>query len=131
MRLKRELLLGQKWSGNNDKCRNLGGTKEILALSTIIGKPHESRVAFRDKNGRVTWCTRASFVSWISAFKAYISSYNPPSLPGPNVIIQKVAWDGWEAFVEDRILVRAKGTSVLAVFDSIMRQLNGPLDPVQ
>ena|SRR5271156_818449 len=132
MRTKRELLLGQTWSGNNGKCRNLGGSKEILALSMVKGKPHESRVVFRDQHGRKAWCTRASFVSWISAFKAYISRYTPPSFRGPHVIIRQFAWDGWEAFVEDRLLVRAKGNSPVAVFDSIMSQLkfNDPSEPV-
>jgi len=127
MRTKRELLLGQTWSGNNDKCHNLGGSKEIVALSIVKGKPHESRIVFLDQNGRKTWCTRASFVSWICAFRAYISSYKPPSFPGPHVIIRQFAWDGWEAFVEDRPLVRAKGNSPVVAFDAVIGQLHEPL----
>ena len=127
MRTKRELLLGQVWSGNNEKCRNRGGSKEILALATVEGKPHESRVAFRDQLGRKSWCSRASFLNWICAFKSHISKYAPPSFPGPHVIIRQFAWDGWEAFVEDRALVRARGSSPVAVFDNVMEQLHDPL----
>lgn len=126
MRIKRDLLLGQTWSGNNEKCRTLGGSKEILALSTVTGKPHESRVVFCNQHGQKTWSTRASFVSWINAYKAYVSDYKPLLFPVPHVTIRQFAWDGWEGFVEDRALVRAKGNSPLAVFDSIMGQLHEP-----
>ena len=123
-RIKRELLLGQTWRGNNEKCRNLGGSKEILALSIVTGKPNESRVVFRDQLGRKSWCSRTSFVTWITAYKASISSYRPPSFPGPHVIIRQYCWDGWEAFVEDRLLVRARGNSPVEVFDKVMAQLH-------
>jgi len=124
IRIKRELLVGQTWKANQPKCRNLGGSKEILALCIITGKPNESRVVFRDQLGRKSWCSRASFGNWISAFKARLSRYISPSFPGPHIIIRKYCWDGWEAFVEDRVLVRARGDSPAAVFDSVMNQLH-------
>ncbi len=128
MRIKRELLLGQTWRGGNPKCRNLGGSKEILALSMVTGKPHESRVVFRDQQGRTSWCSRASFVKWISAFKATVSKYRPSAFPGPHVIIRQYCWDGWEALVEDAVLVRARGDSPVAVFDSVIKQLHEMTD---
>jgi hypothetical protein len=122
MRKRRELLVGQIWKGNNLKCQNLGGSKEILALSIVTGRPHESRIVFLDQRGRKTWCSRASFVNWISAYSAYIWRYVAPE-PGPSVVIEQSAWDGWEAFAEDRPLVRATGDSPVEAFDGVMTQL--------
>lgn len=43
--------------------------------------------------------------------------------PPPKVKVKQFAWDGWEAWIEDCPLIRAKGSTELEAEENVLKRL--------
>lgn len=41
----------------------------------------------------------------------------------PHILVRQIAWDGWEAFCEDRPLICARESTAIEALENVLQQL--------